>query len=846
MIITEARVEGKITEANKSQEWKPSFLEPIYSVLRNGLMPAELQISEEDIGVYDRTIFAVGNNAGRQAMLVHGQFDEEKTIAQSYSQARKAIPTAWFPSLYDIPRAYYDNCFSPLGVVAKRQQDGKILYQATELGEKARIVSAYLLKYSAETGKSVFKVFGSYVTKSPDLIRPHINRSALLLALAKLSEEGKDVSWSQAELVKLTGLTRHTVSVNLEALRDVGLVNYKAARRDVRGWSGYRRTSIPDNLDGSISPMERKVLDLASKNGETNMQTLTRSTGYSEQRISGALAKFSRIGLLESTGFTVKKQSDASITEEGRKFVNQVLVPILRICSGDRSSDLIDTLETVRNNPDVANAAITVFHKKEEDRMSAEDVKTAVMAHIKAVGRPVASGEILNNVRSSAIKYFDDLVKENQLVRYNNTFGTLYALPGMDIPKVRGEVILFDYGESNERKFFRNLSKKEVSVEVLNQELAFLSYVLAPEMRTMASIMLLRAEGLTKYSAHLYRFMRREGFFLEFQKDIIYFKTGELQRQQTEESEQSLAEYRDNILDTSDIMTMYSQTIKRIPLLTEKEEYDVARGIQICKWQIEQVKNIEDTTVKNKIKTYTANIENELKSRLTSSSLRLVVWVAKKYQGRGLPLLDLVQEGNIGLMRAVEKFDYRKGFKFSTHATWWIRQAISAAAADTGKTIRHPRHIVDLERKYFGVKYRMEKELGRTPTSEEVAMEVCITAEKALEIETIAQLPVSLDTPVGDGESTLGDFLRDNVEIPKAGEIADLKQRITDLLDSLPPRERRVLELRFGLTDGRERTLEEVGIETGVTRERIRQIEAKAFAKLKTPEVREKFEEYLE
>ncbi len=276
-------------------------------------------------------------------------------------------------------------------------------------------------------------------------------------------------------------------------------------------------------------------------------------------------------------------------------------------------------------------------------------------------------------------------------------------------------------------------------------------------------------------------------------------------------------------LSVDDPVRMYLKEIGKVPLLTADEEIELAKRME--------------------------QGDEEAKKRLCEANLRLVVSIAKRYVGRGMLLLDLIQEGNLGLIKAVDKFDYTKGYKFSTYATWWIRQAITRSIADQARTIRIPVHMVETINKLIRVSRQLLQELGREPTPEEIAEEMGISVEKVREIQKVAQEPVSLETPIGEEEdSHLGDFIPDE-DVPQPVEAAAfslLKEQLNEVLDTLTEREQKVLKLRFGLDDGRARTLEEVGKEFDVTRERIRQIEAKALRKLRHPSRSKKLKDYLE
>ena len=318
--------------------------------------------------------------------------------------------------------------------------------------------------------------------------------------------------------------------------------------------------------------------------------------------------------------------------------------------------------------------------------------------------------------------------------------------------------------------------------------------------------------------------------FDEFEKDGIDLLPDDFEEEPDIEDLKEVEELKlDEITDTSfegisvdDPVRMYLREIGKIPLLTFDEELDLAKRI------------LEG--------------DEEAKQKLAESNLRLVVSIAKKYVGSGMLFLDLIQEGNMGLIKAVEKFDYTKGFKFSTYATWWIRQAITRAIADQARTIRIPVHMVETINKLIRTSRNLLQQMGREPTPEEIAKEMEIPVEKVVEIQKIAQDPVSLETPIGEEEdSHLGDFIQDE-DSPAPHDAASytlLKEQLEEVMNTLTPREAKVLKLRFGLEDGKTRTLEEVGKEFNVTRERIRQIEAKALRKLRHPSRSKKLRDYM-
>ena len=306
---------------------------------------------------------------------------------------------------------------------------------------------------------------------------------------------------------------------------------------------------------------------------------------------------------------------------------------------------------------------------------------------------------------------------------------------------------------------------------------------------------------------------------------------------------------------TGDPVRMYLKEIGKVSLLTAAEEVDLAMKIEAGVEAMAQLDASEEeggVPLERRERRRLSRIEQvglDAKQQLIEANLRLVVSIAKRYVGRGMLFLDLIQEGNLGLIRAVEKFDYTKGFKFSTYATWWIRQAITRAIADQARTIRIPVHMVETINKLVRIQRQLLQSLGREPTPEEIAEEMGLTLERVREIQKISQEPVSLETPIGEEEdSQLGDFIEDDAAVvpPDAASFSMLQEQLAKTLEGLAERERKVITLRFGLEDGHPRTLEEVGREFGVTRERIRQIESKTLAKLRHPSRSQKLKDYLE
>ncbi len=318
-----------------------------------------------------------------------------------------------------------------------------------------------------------------------------------------------------------------------------------------------------------------------------------------------------------------------------------------------------------------------------------------------------------------------------------------------------------------------------------------------------------------------------------------------------EDDEQDLREAEANYLaniDTDDMIGLYLKEVGRVPLLTAQEEVDLAKRIEEGRIARELLADMNISTEKREELRWKIEDGWAAREHLITANSRLVISVAKKYMGRGVPFQDLIQEGNIGLIRAAKKFDYRRGHKFSTYATWWIRQAVTRAIADQGRTIRVPVHMGDQINKLLRIQHQLTQKLGRDPSVEELAKELDVSTKKIENMIQVSRRPLSLETPTDDEEdSVLGDFIQDR-EAPAPDESATynlLREHLEEVLDTLPPREVRILQLRYGLLDGQAYTLEEVGRKMGVTRERVRQIEAQALSRLRHPIVRRKLREYL-
>jgi len=301
---------------------------------------------------------------------------------------------------------------------------------------------------------------------------------------------------------------------------------------------------------------------------------------------------------------------------------------------------------------------------------------------------------------------------------------------------------------------------------------------------------------------------------------------------------------------TSDLVRIYLREIGKVPLLTAHDEVELAKAIEAGLFAREMLQGsckIVGSGANGAELAMIADLGERARSRLIEANLRLVVSIAKRYIGRGMVFLDLIQEGNLGLIRAVEKFDYAKGYKFSTYATWWIRQAITRAIADQARTIRIPVHMVETINKMARIQRQLHQDLGREPTPCEIAAEMGIPVDRVAEIQRIAQEPVSLQAPIGEEDSDLGDFIEDaDAVVPmEAAAFMMLQDQLEQVLETLSPREQRIIQLRFGLIDGHPRTLEEVGRDFGVTRERIRQIESKTLVKLRHPGRAQMLREYL-
>lgn len=372
-----------------------------------------------------------------------------------------------------------------------------------------------------------------------------------------------------------------------------------------------------------------------------------------------------------------------------------------------------------------------------------------------------------------------------------------------------------------EEKNTKKIKAKEKDIEVSEQQNSV--DILSPELLSIVTDLILefKKSGSITTTQLFDKLEKQQASPAELEEIYKLFDDSGVQIINEYERDKDLYDQLLKEVSMDDPVKMYLKDIGKVPLLQPDEETELARRM------------IEG--------------DENAKRLLSEANLRLVVSIAKRYMGRGMQFLDLIQEGNLGLMKAVEKFDYQKGFKFSTYATWWIRQAITRAIADQARTIRIPVHMVETINKLIRVSRRLLQELGREPNPEEIAKEMDITEERVREIQKIAQDPVSLETPIGEEEDThLGDFVEDEASAAPTDAVSYtmLKEQMLSVLDTLTPREEKVLRLRYGLDDGRPRTLEEVGKEFNVTRERIRQIEAKALRKLRHPSRSKRLKDY--
>ncbi len=338
---------------------------------------------------------------------------------------------------------------------------------------------------------------------------------------------------------------------------------------------------------------------------------------------------------------------------------------------------------------------------------------------------------------------------------------------------------------------------------------------------------------------------------IQYIEDVGLDEPGEDELEETEDEEEVNQEnIPDDLanIDTDDTIGLYLKEVSRVPLLTADEEVELAQRIEKGRMSREELAHTNVTTERRQELRKSIEDSWEARDHLITANSRLVISVAKKYMGRGVPFLDLIQEGNIGLIRATKKFDYRRGHKFSTYATWWIRQAVTRAIADQGRTIRVPVHMGDQINKLLRYQHQLTQNLGRDPTVEELAKELDVPTKKIENMIQVARRPLSLETPTDDEEdSVLGDFIEDD-DAPPPDDTATynlLKEHLEEVLNNLPPREVRILQLRYGLLDGQAYTLEEVGRKMGVTRERVRQIEAQALSRLRHPAVRKILRDYL-
>lgn len=781
---------------HKAIEWQPSYLAPIEGVLHANLIPTGLNISEKDIGDFDRIMYSVGSHKMRRAVVLCGLQRDIETAKDIHAQLKKRLPSdTAIPPMDYVERCYIGESLYPAGIFSRQKAGKNYLYSMTLLGEKAKVAAAAFTVYERDTNRTLESVLGPVTPKGVDNIRPYINRTAILLALYTKS-------CYRAEVADATGLSSSALTDSLQALKNAGLVYQEPAKRNTKGLDIYEVSE--DYVFESYtpkSPLERDIVEFFKINHRANMQTILEAFSFSKVGgIGRILSRLKTAGFLKSVGWNLQVKNLINLTDNGREFVDRVIISALKASKGE-----YEDLAMYGFDSRSACDLIPALNGKETRRTMAE-VEELILKFIDEHGA-AAPHDIINSAGKTAKRALLTLAKSGDLIRRKDIDGSFYLRPGMEVPTNRQKVVVFEYKKPEAILTISRKTKEFPPDEELRNEWKFLQQVLVPEMQTRAIITKLFKTGLTKYPYYYYR--GKEDI-----RTTVYEVIPLFSRRSSQEPKTAV---QDNIkaigLDdeelrafSDDAVRAYLHSIGKVPLLTRQEEVNLARGIKICDWQIGEMQKIFDEEKQKKIKEFIENTRNELVRKLAAGNLRLVVSIAKKYMGMGVSLLDLIGYGNEGLMKAIEKFDFKRGFKFSTYAFWWIRQSIAKGATEFGKKISAPIR----------------------------------QSRKGIPVE-------SLNTLMSDGKSEVGNFIEDeDASVVKGIEYVFLKEDIDAVLSVLSYRERVILELRLGINDGRKRTLEEIGIELGLSGKRVRQIEAEVLTKLRTSEVKKKFEEYLE